>query len=74
MVFTSRYLFSMQKWTIELEVDCRWAKPPSMQYGCHIWNICDIILNNMKLLLIHAETDVDLNLQEENSIETTEKP
>ena len=33
-----------------------------MQYGYHIFNIWDIISNNMKLMLIDAETNAAQNL------------
>ena len=39
-------------------------KPPNMQYGYYIWNVWDIISNNMKLMLIDAEINTALNLQE----------
>ena len=35
-----------------------------MQYGYHIFNVWDIISNNMKLMLIDVETNAAQNLQE----------
>ena len=34
-----------------------------MQYGYHIFNVWDIISNNMKLMLIDAETNAAHNLK-----------
>ena len=67
MMFTSRYMFSRQVKTMELvEIDCQWAKLPNRQYGHHFAkNVCDAISNNMKLMLINAETNAGVKLQEE---------
>ena len=65
MIFTSRYMFSKQAKTTEL-VHCQWAKLPNMQYGHHFAkHVCDTISNNMKLMLINAETNAALKLHEE---------
>ena len=67
-IFTSRYMFSKQAQTIEL-VRNRLSVSKTPQYP--IWppffakNVCDTISNNMKLMLINAETNAALNLQEE---------
>ena len=34
-----------------------------MQYGCHIFNVWEIISNNMKLMLIDVEIDAAQNFQ-----------
>ena len=37
-----------------------------MQYGYHIFNVWDIISNNMKLMLIDVETNAAQNFQEKS--------
>ena len=48
------------------KIRLRWAKLPNMQYDHHFAkNVCDTTSNNMKLILINAETNAALKLQEE---------
>ena len=62
MVFTSRYLFSVQTGQKSyVEIDCWWTKLPYMQYGYHTFSLSDIISSNMKLVLIDAETNAAQN-------------
>ena len=57
-------MFSNEAKTVQLEIDCRWAKLPNMA-TIFAKNVCDTISNNMKLMLINAETNAALNLQGE---------
>ena len=57
-------MFSKQAKTIELEIDCGWAKLPTMA-TIFDKNVCDTLSINMKLMLINAETNAALNLQGE---------
>ena len=67
-IFTSRYMFSKQAKTIvsKLELYCRWENSPvSNMASIFAKNVCDTLSNNMKLMLINAETNAALNLQGE---------
>ena len=72
-IFTSRYMFSKQAKTIEL---VRNRLPVSKIPQNPIWppffakNVCDTLSNNTKLMLINADTNAALNLQEENIVFT----
>ena len=46
-----------------------------MEYGHHFAkNVCDDISNNMKLMIINAETNATLKLQDENVLTTRVSP
>ena len=67
-IFTSRFMLSKQEKTIEL-VRNRLPVSETPQYS--IWppflpkNVCDTLSNIIKLMLINAETNAALNLQQE---------
>ena len=67
-IFTSTYMISEQAKTIELVRNrlpvSKTPLKPTWPSFCQK-KVCDILSNNMKLMLINAETNAALNLQEE---------
>ena len=58
-------MFSKQTKTIKLVRNRLQSSPVSNMATIFDKNVCDALSNNMKLMLINAETNAALNLQEE---------